>query len=1011
MEIQSIPAGSVTFPPELLQDAPEKSATDIYIVQLKGDPIISYEGSLAAYQATKPGKGTKLNRNDAHVKRYEQYLTNMQDEVMASVGGRKVYNYCFSFNGFAARMSAADADALSRQGNVVNVWKDEIRQIQTNTSPAYIGVQGHGGAWSKGLTGEDIVIGIVDTGIWPEHPSFADVKTPKKGNKGHKIPYGDIPDGFTPSGCDFGNAAVPGDEPFECTNKLVTARCFNHGFSSAPDPANPCGGDGIFADPLEFRSARDNNGHGSHVASTAGGNNGVPAFIAGEFQGEISGIAPRARIAAYKVCWAGGCASSDSAAAIDQAVSDGVDVINFSIGGSSTSFSSPDDIAFLFAADAGVFVATSNGNAGPGAQTTGTPAGVPWLTAVGATQDDGVFNLVVGVNAPGSVAGAYVALESVGGVSLESTGIITDDVTVTSPANGCAPLTGSISGIALSIRGACSFSDKFNNATAAGASGIIVYNDGTSASRVDPIRMFAPGTTIPGVMVSFVDGDILASAAGVNATMDANATIVADNRIAGFSSRGPNGGAPDVIKPDLSAPGVRILAAETGSDGELFQFLNGTSMASPHVAGSFALLKQAHPDWSPAQARSAMMTTARQNLKKTFGDAAADPFDIGAGEILPSDARDPGLTYDAGFLDYLAFTCDNNVQLISDGFCAALEGAGFPTDGSDLNLASIGIAALVGKQTVTRTVTSVAKGHGKRKFRAHVDAPPGVDVSVSPSTLKLKTGQSASFEVTFTTNSDAVLEEWTFGALTWTDGDGDSDGGGDSDSDSDSDDGYSVRSPIAVRPFQLDTVAEVDSVDDGAGNGSVTVPVKFGYDGVYNASVSGLGRGFSASANITAGDGLHIWCANLPANTHFRAALFDKDTSDPGFDDLDLRVFLAATDCATFDLVALLGSSGGFTSEESVDFSNGPAGGYVVVVDYFAASNGTDTDYTVWFEPVLGDEGNTVVTAPSSATLGASDVVTVDFGGLAPGTRYLGIVHHEDGTGELARTIVDVETQ
>jgi hypothetical protein len=248
--------------------------------------------------------------------------------------------------------------------------------------------------------------------------------------------------------------------------------------------------------------------------------------------------------------------------------------------------------------------------------------------------------------------------------------------------------------------------------------------------------------------------------------------------------------------------------------------------------------------------------------------------------------------------------------------------------------------------------------------------------------------------VTFTATEGAVLDEWAFGSLTWTHG-------GE----------YSVRSPIAVRPVSFSAPAEVDGNADSSGNGSVAVPVSFGYSGDYSATVSGLVAGLSASSNITGPLGnLDIWCIDLPANTHFRAALFDEDTSSPGADDLDLRVFLAATDCATFDLVALLGSSGGPTSNEVVDVPNGPAGGYVVVVDYFSAANGTDTDYRVWFQPVFGDEGNTAVTAPPAAVIGTSGTVTVDYSGLVP-TRNLGVLKHEDSSGEIARTILDIDAR
>ncbi len=773
------------------------TTSSIYIVQMEGAPVVSYEGDVAGYKATKPGKGQKVNPKSAHVKKYAAYLETQQDDTIDSVSANKVYSYRYAFNGFAARMTEADAATLKRKSDVVNVWKDEIRQLQTDGSPNYIGITEGGEAWSKGRTGEDVIIGVIDTGVWPEHPSFADVKTYKKGNKGPKIAYGPIPDGFTPSGCDFGNtAANPLDGAFFCNNKLLSATCYNLGFSSAPDAGNPCGGDGAFTASYEFQSGRDVNGHGSHTASTAGGNNGVAAVVGGEFQGLVSGIAPRARVATYKVCWDdltntgdGGCASSDSAAAIDQAVFDGADVINFSIGGSSNSFSGPDDIAFLFAADAGVFVATSNGNAGPGAGTVGTPSGVPWITAVGATQDDGVYYADVTVNSPGSIAGTYTAVEGASPATLMDTGPITDDMTHSIPADGCGDTVGdgsgdpigfdnTIDGIALVVRGGCTFSLKYNNASLSGASAIIVYTDDRPITT-----MSAPGTTIPGVMVSNADGLTMAGETGVNATLS---LVSAANRIAGFSSRGPNNGALDIIKPDVSAPGVAILAAGPGDN--YFMSINGTSMASPHVAGAFALLKQTHPYWSAAQARSALMTTGRQGLKKTFGDEPADPFDIGAGEILPSAAYDPGLAYDVGFYDYLAMLCGEPAQagLVSAGTCGYLEFVlGLSLDPSDLNLASIGIGGLVGSQTITRNVTAVYNNEGNKTFTVSVDAPAGIDVSVSPSTFTLAKGDSMSYEVTFSVTGAATMEEWAFGSLTWTD----------------DDDNYAVRSPIAIQPL------------------------------------------------------------------------------------------------------------------------------------------------------------------------------------------------------------------
>ncbi len=993
IQIQRMDGDAVRIQSDLSAAKTAKQETNIYIVQMKGDPVVAYEGDIRGYKATKPGKGKKINPNSAHVKKYVAHLEELQDQVIHSAGGSKVYSYRYAFNGFAAWMTAADAEALKGRDDVVNVWKDEILQLQTNGSPHYIGITEGGQAWSNGLTGENVVIGVVDTGVWPEHPSFADVPTPKKGNKGPAIPYGPL-DSFSPSGCDFGNTdANSGDDAFACNNKLLAARCYNLGFSTALDPANPCGGNGFFTGSFEFQSGRDYNGHGSHTASTAGGNNGVPAFIGGEFQGLISGIAPRARIATYKVCWDGpdpndpnddGCASSDSAAAIDQAVADGVDVINFSIGGSGTNFNGADDIAFLFAAGAGVFVATSNGNTGPNPGTVGTPSGVPWITAVGATQDDGVFYDVVTVNAPGSVAGPYVAVEGASPVSLADTGAITADVELASNLYACDPITPMTPGnIALVSRGVCSFTTKYNNAATAGASAIIVFNQGTPG-RFDPIVMSAPGTTIPGVMISYSDGVILAGETGVNATMDPDAQVSAENRVAEFSSRGPNNGAPDIIKPDVSAPGVAILAAGAGTDE--FMSINGTSMASPHVAGSFALLKQAHPDWSAAIARSALMTTGRQGLLKSFGTDLANPFDIGAGEILPSDAQDPGLAYDAGLFDYAAFSCGNNVQIFSDGSCAFLAGLGYSFDGSDLNLPSIGIGSLAGSQTITRTVTAVYNNNGNKTFHVYVDAPPGIDVSVSPSTIKLRKGNSASYEVTFTANSGAVLNEWTFGSLTWTDTGGI----------------YSVRSPIAVRPTAFSAPSDVS----GAGtDGSLNYDVGFGYNGDFNATMDGLDEGDSTPGAVADGDAdLHFGQVVPPGTTLARFSLFDEEIG--ASNDLDLQVFGPGPG---FPFVC---SSGSGTSEEQCDLVNPAPGEYAVFVIDFASAAGP-TPYILWlFNLDSADVGNSTVIAPASAVLGTTGNVTIDWFGLSNDTRALGIVSYDDGVNPLnAQTEVMINTQ
>ena len=611
--------------------APAKAPTNVYIVQLEGNPAVAYEGGEYGLAATRPARGEKIDPSDAAVQAYVQHLISRHDQMIASVGGEKAYSYCYTFNGFAARLTGAQLTDLRARPDVVRVWKDELLQPTTDTSPAFLGLSPKKGVWERDrLLGEDIVIGMIDTGIWPEHESFASDECDdsdsdsgsdsdsdsdckpykfKSGVKAKKLDseqakaatYGPPSASYSGDGCDFGNDSfIPLHDEFTCNNKLIGARFYAGGFSTGGVNPDGSGGNGAFLVPDEFLSARDSDGHGSHTSSTAGGNLHVPASIGGEELGRVSGIAPRARISTYKVCWDGtigsGCFSSDSMAAIDQAVADGVDVINFSIGGSGTNFNGADDIAFLFASDAGVFVATSNGNAGPGAQTTGTPAGVPWITAVGAAQDDQVFGTGLSVSAPGSIAGTYAGIEGVSPVRLSDTGDISAAVVPSVPANGCAAFTNGAAinnNIALVIRGACSFSTKYNNAAAVGALAIVVYNDGANPARIDPITMSAPGTSIPGIMIGFNDGTLIAGTAGVSGTVGPSIQISRANRIAGFSSRGPNGGEPDIIKPDIAAPGVRILAAETpiensiaGPGGELFQIISGTSMSSPHACST-----------------------------------------------------------------------------------------------------------------------------------------------------------------------------------------------------------------------------------------------------------------------------------------------------------------------------------------------------------------------------------------------------------------------------------------
>ena len=339
-----------------------------YIVQLTDKPIASYTGSVDGLDATQPAAGSRLDLASTQVQLYGDYLEQKQARVQALVAAAPVqYQYKIVLNGFSALLTDAEVRQLQASSDVANIAPDEPRALQTNYTPTFLGLDQPGGLWSqlggKQHAGENIIIGIVDSGIWPENTAFAD-RLDENGvpsHNGNNVVYGAPPANWQGT-CQTGE----GFSAENCNNKLIGARYYRAATSALHW--------------TEFLSPRDSvagptghGGHGTHTASTAGGNNGALATSNGASLGKASGMAPRARIAAYKVCWTAastgrnGCATADSVAAIDQAVKDGVNVINFSIGPNAGggAFDEPTEVAFLGAAAAGVFVATSGGNSGP----------------------------------------------------------------------------------------------------------------------------------------------------------------------------------------------------------------------------------------------------------------------------------------------------------------------------------------------------------------------------------------------------------------------------------------------------------------------------------------------------------------------------------------------------------------------------------------------------------------------------------------------------------------------
>jgi subtilisin family serine protease len=787
------------------------------------------------------------------------------------------------------------------------------------------------------------------------------------------------------------------------------------------------------AEPDEFDSARDENGHGTHTAGTAAGNFDVDAEIFGNDLGAVSGIAPRAHVIAYKGLGDLGGFTSDLVSAIDQAMADGVDVINYSVGGGA-GLDGADSIAFLFAAEAGVYVATSAGNSGDGASTIGGPGDAPWITTVAASTQHrfwaGTAVLSDDDSSGGHGGRGYGHrghddhgwfvwwrhwnerdVVRISGASITpGTGRQKLAMVDAEFAGGdlCIPGTldpALVDGkVVLCRRGAIARAAKSQAVMQAGGAGMIMYNN----SDVD--NLFTDNHWVPSVHMDFSDGIVVKEYIADHADAAVRITDTADDihidydpSITIFSPRGPNPSSFDVIKPDITAPGLQIVAGHTpvpipGSTppGELFQAISGTSMSSPHVAGLFALLKQAHPDWSAAAARSALMTTAYEHVLDNDRVSPADVFDTGSGHANPGGVAErgssfnPGLVYDTNAIEYAAFSCGVDAGIFTASFCDLLESLGFPFDPSDLNYPSIAVAELAGSQTVVRTITSVADK--PVNWTAYVDAPDGYDVTVTPHRLMLQPGETATYEMTITNDGTGPVGEWRFGDIEWKGW------------------GYSARSPIAVRGAAINVPAEIQATGSDA---SVSIPVLFGYDGVYAAGAHGLEASDPLTGSIgqdpdqTYPSGDDAPGPDGGVDRHpipiADAAFLRLSLEIPGDDDIDLYL-----EDSTGTVIAQSTAGG---TNELIELDQPADDTYTLVVHGWSVPN-APLDYSVdeWIVSDATDESLVLDSAPASAVTGASGSVEVSWSGLDTGGQYLGAVSHSDASGVLALTLVEVAT-
>ncbi|MEF2975597.1 S8 family peptidase [Subtercola sp. YIM 133946] len=974
-----------------------------YNVTLTDPAAATYSGGVSGYDATKPPSGSQMNARALPVQNYSDYLAGKQNEVAATVGATVDYSYTLASNGFSAELSPEQASSLTSNPSVARVTRDEIKHITAaEPSTSFLGLDGSTGVWAQNggvdEAGAGIVVGDIDTGVAPENPSFAgDPLGTTPGAEPYidsNPPAGKGPITYTKAdGQTFNGECVTGEQftAADCSTKIIGARYFLAGFGQKNIGTAATG---------EYVSPRDGDGHGSHTASTAVGDNAVTATVAGSDFGQISGMAPAAKLAVYKVCWSGpkpnlttddGCSTADILKAIDQAVADGVDVLNFSIGGSNAQTTlSETDYAFYGAASAGIFVAASAGNSGPDASTLDNAS--PWYTTVAASTIPS-YEATATLGTGEKFAGGSITVET-GGSGPLTGDLVRADLVKDAKADAadallCAP--GSLDPalvagkIVFCQRGVYDRTAKSAEVGRAGGIGMLLVNKTPSSIDLDE-------HSVPTV---HLDADAWDTTYAYAAESGATVTFTSGNQagpspatpqLAGFSSRGPVlADGSDILKPDISAPGVAILAAAANPEGgaPTWEFLSGTSMAAPHIAGLAALYLGVHPLATPAEIKSAMMTTAG-DVVDTSGDPLDDPFGEGAGNVDPRKYLNPGLVYLNGPADW-----DSYIEGIGYDFGAE------PIDASDLNLASVAIGSLTGSQTVTRTVTATEAG----TFTVASADVPGIDTVVSPSTLTFgAAGESATYSITFT-RTDAPLNEFTTGYLTWANGD------------------TTVRSPIAIQPVPIAAPLEVD----GTGTtGSVDVTVTPGSDGDVPLVAEGLAKGTQLIADNQDPkiplDG-HSAVAPAKATATFPVTV-PEGVSAARF---DLTSITSAADGADLDLVVdLLDAKGKPVEEwssatgaanEQVNIIEPEAGDYLISANVFAIPDTQATAamdlYSFFVTPDAGDGSFT--TPPTVAGVqGQPATYTASWSGLDYSSQYLGLVSYGDSG---VSTFVGVKTE
>ncbi|KAK6119865.1 hypothetical protein DH2020_046390 [Rehmannia glutinosa] len=693
----------------------------------------------------------------------------MLASVIGSYDGAKdavLHHYTKTFRGFSAMLTTDQVKQLAESDSVVSVFESKTNHIHTTHSWEFLGINNLEQYHQQSMDSTSgIIIGVIDSGVWPESKSFNDYG------------LGPVPTKFKGE-CSTGENFTLSN----CNRKIVGARFYYKGYIAEYGPLESF-------NHTFFLSARDSDGHGTHTASTIAGSVVPNVSLYGIGKGTARGGAPRARLAIYKACWFNFCSDADVLSAMDDAISDGVDIISMSLGPDPPQpiyFSDAISIGSFHAFQKGVVVSASAGNSFLPKTATNV---APWILTVAASTMDreiqtniylGNSQVIKGFSINPTEMVSFYGL--VAGSAAAAPGI---------PSKNASFCKNNTLDPAL-IKGKivlCTLEEMLDNRREKAT--VIQQGGGVGLILVDPLATdIAFQFALPGTLISLSEAEKLQvymssqknPVARISRTMT-TLPIKPAPEMAMFSSMGPNLISPDIIKPDITAPGVNVLAAwsplatdNTAGRSIDYNIISGTSMSCPHVSALAAIVKSSHPSWGPAAIKSAIMTTAtnQDNTKSLIrrhpNGTQTSPFDYGSGHVNPAAAIDPGLIYDFDASDIIDFLCSTGA---SPAQLKNLTGEIMyckktPISSYDLNYPSIGVSNLRGNITVHRTVTYY--GEGPAVYKAQVDYPAGVNVTVTPNVLRFgKLGDKMSFRINITayktSNGDFV-----FGALTWTDG-------------------------------------------------------------------------------------------------------------------------------------------------------------------------------------------------------------------------------------------------